>query len=65
MERLLSWTDEKQMLDQDVRKRLTPNPAQMVGLVTDQSLLQGMDSRNQMKKSYCSGNKSTYSNSFF
>ena len=34
MERLLSWTDEKQMLDQDVRIMLNPDPAQMVGLVT-------------------------------
>lgn len=34
MERLLLWTDEKQMLDQNVRKRLNPDPAQMVGLVT-------------------------------
>ena len=65
MERLLLWTDEKQMLDQNVRIMLNPDPAQMVGLVMEKSLLQGMDSRNQMKKSYWSGKKSTFSNSFF
>lgn len=64
MERLLSWTDEKQMLDQNVRKRLNPDPAQMVGLVMEKSLLEGMDSQNQIQDPKWNGNNCTVSDSF-